>query len=139
MKEIKKVLRFFAIYGLGRTAFKAMGRARLTFPLTFKRYPCPDIVLIGCGQFGFSSIGYFVSRKFGRRFLGCFDLDPVASQRFGQSFKVPDYGGSVEKLLYNPRTKIVYIASNHHFYSDYAVAALEAVRCLCREADCCYA
>jgi len=126
MENIKKIFRFLSIYGLSRTIFKALGRKRLAIPLTFKRYPSPDIAIIGCGQFGFATIGYFITRKFGRRFLWCFDKDQEASNGFGSAFKVPISGGSVAQLLLNPDVKIVYIASNHHSHSDYAIASLKA-------------
>ena len=59
--EILKVYRFFKIYGVRKTLFKMAGRARgksklLTILLRSKKKN-PDIGVIGCGQFTYSTVG----------------------------------------------------------------------------------
>lgn len=123
---LKKVFRYIFLYGLGRTVFKVAGRSNIRLPLVLIRFKNPDVALIGCGQFGFSTIGYFISQKFGRRFLWCFDSDQEASRRFQSVYNVSNAGASVEQLLFDPGVKTVYIATNHCSHSDYAIASLEA-------------
>ena len=74
MKNIKKVFRFIQIYGFERTLFKVLGRARFNF-IKFPILKKKSIGLIGCGQFGFATIGYFISKKAPETFLRAYDID----------------------------------------------------------------
>ena len=76
---VLKVIRYITIYGIPRTIIKVAGRTRarelkLFFKASYiKRNK--DVSLIGCGQFGFSTISYFVQKKYGNRFLECYDVE----------------------------------------------------------------
>lgn len=120
----RKLLRFTAIYGPGRTLFKAAGRLRWRALTWARAHSAPDIGLIGCGQFAFATIGYYVTRRFGRRVLTCFDIDPGAAASLAESLGVRHVAASVDALLATPGLRVVYIASNHASHSPYAVQAL---------------
>jgi len=120
----RKLLRFMAIYGPGRSLIKAAGRLRVDLPDLAWRRSARDIGVIGCGQFAYATIAYFLQRAFGRRIATCYDIDPRASQTFGRAMRVPTVCTSVEQLLAHPQLRLVYIASNHASHSPYAVAAL---------------
>jgi len=126
---MKKVLRYFSIYGFGRTLIKVAGRTRLSFlrfyfiKLLFKKES--SISLIGCGQFGFSTISYFLMRKQGNRFLECYDPNKL-NQSSAAKFWGYKEQADVTKLIANNKCKILYIASNHASHTPYAIAGLKA-------------
>jgi predicted dehydrogenase len=123
---LRKLWRFLTIYGPGRTAFKAAGRLRLRPPSFAWRRGPPDVGLIGCGQFAFATIGYFLQRSFGQRLAACFDIDAAAAGSLARALRVPHVCASAQELLSLPGLRTVYIASNHASHTPYAVAALEA-------------
>ena len=122
---VRKLLRFAAIYGPGRTLFKAAGRLRLRLPSWRRRRHAADIGLIGCGQFGFATIGYFLQHRFGPRIAACHDIDPQASASLARALRVPQVSRSASELLATPGLRVVYIASNHASHADYAASALD--------------
>lgn len=121
---LRKLIRFATIYGPGRALFKAAGRLRFRLPSWHLRKVPPDVGLIGCGQFAFSTIGYFLHRHFGRRLLSCYDIDSHAATSLARALGVPHVAGSAEALLATPGLRVVYIASNHASHTPYAVQAL---------------
>lgn len=122
--NLRKLLRFIAIYGPGRTLFKAAGRLRLRLPAWGSRSHAKDIGIVGCGQFAFATIGYFLTRRFGRRVLGCFDIDAQAAASLARGLGVPHVCQDVQGLLGLPGLRTVYIASNHATHAAYAELAL---------------
>lgn len=124
LASMGKLLRFITIYGLGRTLFKAMGRLRFHFGLPTLRRTQPDIGIIGCGQFAFATIGYFLAQRFGHRVVSCYDPDRQAQRSLAAALKVSHQPRSVEELLGNEAAKFVYIASNHASHAHYAIQAL---------------
>jgi predicted dehydrogenase len=121
----RKLARFIGIHGPGRAMFKAAGRLRLPLPLWALRSARRDIGIVGCGQFAFATIGYFLWRAFGNRILTCYDVNPSAQGSLAKGFRVPHLAASFSDLLDQPGLKIVYIASNHASHADYAAAAIQ--------------
>lgn len=122
---LRKLLRFTAIYGPGRTLFKAAGRMRVAVPAVALRRPERSVGLIGCGQFGFATISYFLQRRFGSVLAACYDVDPAAAHSLARAMRVPAVCDSVEALLGTPGLRTVYIASNHASHADQAARALD--------------
>ena len=123
--RIRKVFRFALIYGPLRTFFKVVARLRQGPSLPGSRRT-QDIGVIGCGQFAFSTIGYFIWSKYGKRFKCCFDSDADAQASFAQFFGCSGKCEGAAELLSDPSIDLVYIASNHATHTDYAVDALNA-------------
>jgi predicted dehydrogenase len=124
MNAALKFWRFVTIYGVGRTVFKAAGRLRVGLPsLSWRRAPA-DIGLIGCGQFAFATIGYFLRQAFGRRIRACYDIDPQAQATLARAMHVAGQPADAQSLLADPALRTVYIASNHASHAGYAVSAL---------------
>ncbi|MBU2917736.1 Gfo/Idh/MocA family oxidoreductase [Psychrosphaera sp. F3M07] len=129
----KKLFRFYLIYGFKRTVVKALGRLRinvnivlLLFPLKYF-YSKKDIAVIGCGQFTFATIGFFISKNFGRRIKYCFDIDQKNLDSFAKCYGVQHRviiktGEQLPKLK---GISLAYIASNHYSHTDYALNLLE--------------
>jgi predicted dehydrogenase/glycosyltransferase involved in cell wall biosynthesis len=121
---LRKLLRFLRIYGFGHTLFKAAGRLRISLPPLRLRSSPRDVGMIGCGQFAFATISYFLQRRFGRRVAACFDIDATARATFARAMRVPMVCENVADLFSNPDLRLVYIASNHATHTPYAVQAL---------------
>ncbi len=119
-----KLIRFTGIYGPGRTLYKAAGRLRFGLPAWSLRSRRADIGIIGCGQFAFSTIGYFLRGVAGRRLGACFDIDPGARDSLARALRVPHACNSAEALLALPGLRTVFVASNHASHTPYAVQAL---------------
>lgn len=127
-ERLRKLVRFVAIYGVGKTLLKAFGRSRSMPRLLPLARPARvrDIGLIGCGQFGFATIGHAISSQLGNRFTDCFDIDTDAQRSFARFYRTASSADSAEALIANPQVRIVYVASNHASHTDYALRALAA-------------
>lgn len=123
LDRLRKLLRFVAIYGPSRTFFKVAGRLRLR-PPGFGRTRTKDVAFIGCGQFAFATIGYFLQRNFGPRIAACHDINDAAARSLARALRVPMVSSHADALLATPDLRTVYIASNHASHTDYAVRAL---------------
>ena len=125
---IIKIFRFIKIYGIRKTLFKVAGRSRGKFKflkiLLSGRMRNPDIGILGCGQFTFSSVASVLISKYGNRFLDCFDIDRNASNSFADFYQISDHSLDSHSFFDNKKIKYVYIASNHASHADYAIEAL---------------
>lgn len=125
-QAIAKVWRFVRIYGPGRTWFKVAARLRLPMSagsLRLRR-STPDIGLVGCGQFAFATIGYFLSRRFGARIAACHDIDPARAQSLARALRVGAVCDSAAAVAAVPGLRTLYVASNHASHAEYAGMAL---------------
>jgi len=108
--NLRKVVRYNSLYGFRRTVIKVAGRTRnhklnIFFPV--KRGE-KNISLIGCGQFGFSTISYFLYKKIGSHFLECYDIDSKKSLSTAKFWGYKPCKNA-EALISNPKCKYVYI------------------------------
>lgn len=128
MKEVKKLLRYFLIYGFSRTIIKVAGRTKLIF-LKYFYYKLliqkkKSISLIGAGQFGFSTISFYLQKNLGKIFLDCYDINSI-NLNFIAKFYGYNKITNVNDLFTNKECKIVYIASNHSTHMEYAVPCIK--------------
>lgn len=122
-ERLRKFARFVAIYGPSRTLFKAAGRLRLRLPGR-TRSRVADVGLIGCGQFAFGTIGYFLQRNFGPRVAACYDVAELAARSLARSLRVRKVCASADEVFEADSVRLVYIASNHASHAEYATRAL---------------
>ena len=123
--QMRKVWRFLTIYGVGKTAFKILGRLRLS-GLRLGKNRIRDIGVIGCGQFSYATIGYSIWRKHGNRFALCYDISSSNARTFRKLYSISDNIQTPTDLINDPRIRYVYIASNHKSHTDYALQVLSA-------------
>ena len=122
LERLRKVIRFVAIYGVSRTLFKAAGRLRIRLPrLGHPR--SAGIGIVGCGQFAFATIGYFLRRE-AHGIAACFDVDPIAQETFARAMDVVTKSPDVESFFAQRGLKLIYLASNHASHAPYAVQSL---------------
>ena len=122
-----KIYKYFLIYGFSRTVIKIAGRKRylflkIFFPNFFFKNK-KNISLIGCGQFGFSTISYFLLKKNGNHFLDCFDVD-LKNSVSTSNFWGYNHIDNSNDIFSNNNCQYVYIASNHYSHTEYAISAL---------------
>ena len=132
MSSFRKLLRFIIIYGFRRALVKAMGRLRTRIPIVFivapwrllgKQKKC--IAIVGCGQFSYATIGYFVCKNVGEKFKYCYDINKNNLDSFAKAYRVNEGRvvncndiGDVRGI------DLAYIASNHASHTEYAIQFL---------------
>ncbi len=129
--QMRKVFGYFRLYGFKRSIVKFVGRRRnrfLNYFSWFIKAPSirADISVIGCGQFSFSTICFFLYQNLGNRFLEAYDPDLSKSESMKRFWKFRDHTNDADHLIANPDCTYVYIASNHSTHLAYAERALAA-------------
>lgn len=127
--KIKKLLRFTKIYGIRRSVVKAAGRLQkpvlkhlvLGISLPKKRF----ISIVGCGQFSFSSICYFIYWKLGDVFLSAYDPNIKKRDALAKFYGFKSHANTFEEIIEQPGLELLYIVSNHASHTPYAIAALQ--------------
>lgn len=128
--KVVKTLRYIRLYGIGRTLVKIKGQYHMKqrysqLPVQTVRPSRHQVVgLIGCGNYCYGNIAYYLTRRFGHVIGGCMDVDVHRAASLSQTYRVPLYTDNADELLADDAIKIVYIASNHASHTDYAISAL---------------
>lgn len=129
--KIKKVLRYCRMYGLSRTyvkvqAFRHTARRFERFPLSTCHLSSTHAVgLIGCGNYAFSNIAYYLAKYRGHVIGGCMDTDLHRAASLSRYYRVPFYTTNAAELIEHPQIRLLYVASNHASHAEYAIQALE--------------
>jgi predicted dehydrogenase len=136
--KLRKVVRYIRLYGVHKTLVKIQGQYHMRSAIGFNgprwvNIGCKDpevsarnVAIIGCGNFSFSHIAYYL-RKYNSRFLrATFDIEKSRAlslcRVYGGAYAVEDW----KEILSDSKVKIVFIASNHASHAEYAVACIEA-------------
>jgi predicted dehydrogenase len=130
--KIKKVSRYVLLYGVRRTYMKAISQLHLK--RRYDRLPEPAVSLrpsqtvgvIGCGKFAFTTIAYYLRRRFGNVIAICMDLDVHRAASMSRHYRIPAYSSNARDVIKLPQVTLIYIASNHASHAEYAIEALEA-------------
>ncbi len=128
--NLQKFFRYIWIYGLTRTIVKSIGRLNIYFPIwIFNFFKMPNknkknIAIIGCGQFSFSTITFFLSQSNRVSIKWCSDLNIKAAKLLSKSYGI---GKILNKDEINyENIDIVYIATSHSSHCEYAIESLKA-------------
>lgn len=130
--KIRKTLRYMRLYGPKRTYIKVRSELHMKKRFTVlpaKRsdwLPEQTVGLIGCGRYGYSTIAYYLQRRFGAVIGACMDIDAHRAASLAQFFRIPYYTDDAEELIADGRLKMIFIASNHATHAEYAIRALDA-------------
>jgi predicted dehydrogenase len=136
--KAQKAVRYVALYGLRRTLVKIKGQYHMKATGSFEgpRWINPscatpnevarNVALIGCGNYAYSNIAYYLS-KARRPFLrAAFDTNHSRAlslcKEYGGAYATSDW----QAIISDPHVKLVFIASNHASHADYAIACIEA-------------
>lgn len=129
--KLKKVVRYVKLYGMSRTYIKIRGQQhkRRTFvelpPRRHEIAPGQTVGIIGCGNFSFTTIAYYLRRKFGPVVGICMDRNIERAASMSQFYRVPVYTTDAGEVMRAKELQLVYIASNHASHAEYAIAALQ--------------
>lgn len=128
--KIRKAARYVRLYGLRRTLIKVKGQYHgtkkfATMPTERTERTGRHVGILGCGNFAFSHIAYYLRKNHGSVIRGVMDpsLDKAAS--LFQEFDADYYTTDAQRIINDPTIDLVFIASNHASHAEYAIAALE--------------
>ncbi len=129
--KIKKILRYLKLYGARRTWIKVRGQIHLNkrfqkLPsVSLELKPQQKVAIAGCGNFAFTTIAYYLRRKFGNVIGAVMDVDINRAASLAQYHKVPFFTDDFEAILNNEHIEMIYIASDHASHAEYAIKALQ--------------
>lgn len=129
--RLKKALRYCRLYGLSRTYIKVQGRRHMARKCeqpgtsTGRLKASQVIGVIGCGNYSFANIAYYLTQAHGRVIGGCMDVDPHRAASLAQYYRAPLYTTDAVELIDHPQIRMLYVASNHASHAEYAIQALE--------------
>jgi len=130
--KLRKALRYVGLYGVRRTLVKIRGQYHMTrryqtLPRNRVRMTSKAHVgLIGCGNYGFSVIAYYLNKNYGRVIRGCMDPEVNRAASMFQEYHACYYTTDADEIIADPNITLVFIASNHASHAEYAIRALEA-------------
>lgn len=130
--KVKKTLRYVRLYGVKRTLMKVKGQYHMK-----KRYeslpeiPSPAkaggvIGLIGCGNYAFSNIAYYLQKNSKNLIRAAMDKDIHKAASLAETYDLRYYTDDAEKIIADPAIELVYIASNHASHAEYAIDCIKA-------------
>jgi len=129
--KVRKVLRYVSLYGVSRTYRKVLGQLHVrrkyqALPKNYGRATGKEFIgLIGCGNFAFTTIAYYLRKKFGRSIAACMDIDINRAASMSSHYKIPAYTTCADDVINHDSVRMVYIASFHSSHAEYAIRALE--------------
>jgi len=131
--KLRKALRYVRLYGPRRTWVKVRGQyhmrksyARLPEPAATPGDPRQHVGIIGCGNFAYSVIAYYLARNQGRVLRGAMDRHVARAASLYEAYGLAYYTDDARRVIEDPAIDLVYVASNHASHAEYAIAALEA-------------
>jgi predicted dehydrogenase len=130
--KARKALRYFQLYGVRRSLAKVRGQYHMK-----KQYQTlPQIKaisggrrhvgIIGCGNFAFSNIAYYLRKNYGNVIRAAMDKDINRAASLFESYSLNYYTDDAERLILDPAIDLIFIASNHASHAEYAIEALKA-------------
>jgi len=132
--KAKKVLRYIRLYGLRRTLVKVRGQYHMRRKLHILPRDrrdlyipsCTQVAIIGCGNFSFSNIAYYISKRQYFQIRGVMDVDINKAASLFVQYGAQYYTDDFEMILNDSAIDIVFIASNHSTHSIYAEKCIYA-------------
>ncbi len=138
MHALRRVARYVRIFGIGRTLAKVRGRyhMRASGPAldadwvnpgcAAPDHPDRAVAMVGCGNFPFATAAYFMAQG-SRRFLRWgFDIDGERSKSLVRHYSGYGAAASYDRILADPKVKLVFIAASFEMHAEYAIKALDA-------------
>lgn len=128
--KLKKVARYVRLYGVSRTYIKVLGqrhKQRKFAQLPPMRGRIADdqfVGIIGCGNFSFTTIAYYLTKAFGRTIGICMDRNVDRAASMSRHYGIPVYTADAAEVMRAEQVRLVYIASNHVSHADFAIDAL---------------
>ena len=128
--KIKKAIRYTRLYGISRTLQKIrsqyhMNKAYETLPAFKERSDKRHVAIIGCGNFAFSTIAYYLKKNYGSVIKACCDTNINRAASLFEAYDLDYYTDNVDRIFNDPKIDLVYVASNHASHAEYAIEAVK--------------
>ena len=128
--KIKKSLRYLKLYGPSRTLVKIKGQYHMqkkydNLPaFSKKENKNMNVGILGCGNYSYGVINYYLKKNFGRVIKGAMDIEQNRAASIFEEYNLEYYTNSAEKIINDPEIHLIFIASNHFTHAEYAIDAL---------------
>ena len=127
--KIKKAIRYWQLYGSSRTLAKVRGQYHMkrrfaVLPAQSAGHGRGKVGLIGCGNFAFSNIAYYLHKNYGLIIKSAMDVNIHHAASLFSQYRLSNYTNDASFILKDPEIEYVYIASNHASHAEYAIEAL---------------
>lgn len=128
--KLRKVARYLRIYGPRRTWVKVQAQRHLRrdfagLPVSSDDIPpTAPIGLVGCGNYAYSTLAYYLRRSFGRVIGAAMDIRPERAASLAMKYGAAMHATTVTPVLEHPSIRMIYVASNHASHAEYAIEAL---------------
>ena len=129
--RVRKAARYVRLYGLPRTAVKVRGQYHMRGGRSLpgrspKRRTDAHVGIIGCGNFAYTALAYFLVEEHGAVVRGVMDVHAGRARSLARRYGAHYSTSEAERLIDDEAIDLIYVASNHASHADYAVRALEA-------------
>jgi predicted dehydrogenase len=130
--KVRKTLRYARLYGVKRTLMKVKGQYHMK--KAYESLPGMSaaaahkgrIGLIGCGNYAFSNIAYYLHKSQKSVIRACMDKDINKAASLFEQFGLQYYTDEAKKIISDPEIELVFIASNHASHAEYAIECIRA-------------
>lgn len=128
--KLLKVLKYLRIFGFTRTLNKVksayhMKKAYSVLPIIKPNNKNAHVGIIGCGNFSYSTIAFYLKKNFGAVICGTMDKSIERAASLCEAYGGNYYSDDVSRVLNDDAIDLVYIASNHATHAEYAIEALK--------------
>jgi predicted dehydrogenase len=132
--QVNKAVRYLNLYGPSRTYRKIRSQFHMKSTEAFtddtwtnpKGQDVGNIAIVGCGNFSFSTIAYYISKKPGAKIKYALDIHSARAKSLAKEYNVYQATSDFQHILADKNIKLIYIASNHASHAEYAIEAIEA-------------
>lgn len=129
--KIRKAARYVRLYGLRRTLIKVKGQYHgkktfATLPAERTGRTGRHAGILGCGNFAYSHIAYYLRKNYGPVIRGVMDPTLQKAASLFEEFDADYYTTDASRIIADPAIDLVFIASNHASHAEYAIQALDA-------------
>jgi len=84
-----------------------------------------NIAIVGCGNFAYSNIAYYLRKNFGDVIRVSMDKNIDRAASLFQDFNADYYTDNFKKVIEDDNVELIYIVSNHASHADYAIEAIK--------------
>jgi predicted dehydrogenase len=137
--KILKTLRYLKLYGLSRTLIKIAGQYHMSNKvddiqgnlwinerIVGAKSKHNGIAIVGCGNFSFSNIAFYLKKRDHNFLLATFDVNIGRAISLARKYKGKCAFRNFEDIITNDDIKLVFIASNHATHASYAIECINA-------------
>jgi predicted dehydrogenase len=127
--RVKKMLRYTRLYGVPRTLVKIRGQYHMrrnydVLPTLPEPSADAHVGLLGCGNFAYSNIAYYLHKNYGLVIRGAMDVDIHRAASLAKAYGAGYYTDKPDEVIRDKNIDLLYIASNHASHAEYAIEGL---------------